>query len=154
MKCDNAIHVPLIVSVVNVYTITLVSGTPPTKTKLATATLTVADIGVSAYKYSLDGGALSAEIPVATKISLTALGVGLHTVSVIGKTAAGAWQVAPTDVSWTVEQAAPTTTASPAGGRDRDHLLYDHRPCTHDLFGKVHRPDHGCSDQAAQILCR
>lgn len=100
----------------NIYTITLVSGTPPTTTKLATATLTVAGIGVSAYKYSLDGGALSAEIPVATKISLTALGTGLHTVSVIGKTAAGVWQVAPTAVSWTVEQAAPTTTASPAGG--------------------------------------
>ncbi|WP_164930458.1 chitobiase/beta-hexosaminidase C-terminal domain-containing protein [Geobacter sulfurreducens] len=100
----------------NIYTITLVSGTPPTTTKLATATLTVAGIGVSAYKYSLDGGALSAEIPVATKISLTALGTGLHTVSVIGKTAAGVWQVAPTAVSWTVEQTAPTTTASPAGG--------------------------------------
>ncbi|BDV44415.1 metalloprotease [Geotalea uraniireducens] len=100
----------------NVYTITKLSGVPAATTKLASASLKVVGTGVSAYKYSLDGGAYSAETPVATTIVLSSLSAGSHTVSVLGKDAAGAWQSSPTVASWSVEQTAPVTTASPAGG--------------------------------------
>jgi len=67
---------------------------------------------VVAYRYKLDEGGYSAELPVATPIVLTGLGDGPHTVSVLGRDSAGNWQVVPTTASWTVDL--PVST--PGGG--------------------------------------
>ena len=98
------------------YTIITVTGTPPALTKLTTATLTVGGIGVVSYKYRVDGGVESAERLIATKIALTGVSNGAHTVTVLGKKADGTWQAAPTSVSWTVDTQAPATTASVLAG--------------------------------------
>src|SRR2546430_8820555 len=62
------------------------------------------------YKYKLDGGAWSGEIPDANPISLSGLGNGAHTVFVIGKNVAGVWQdeaKATASRTWTVDSSAP-----------------------------------------------
>ncbi len=64
--------------------------------------------GYTAYRYSLDGGAVSAETPVATPISLTGLTTGAHTLSVTGKLDSGIWDTATTVVNWTTQPSAPT----------------------------------------------
>jgi len=89
-----------------------VSGTPESPTQSAGATLTIGGADVVAYKYKLGTGGYSAETPVATLISLSALSEGTHTVSVLGKDSAGNWQVSPTTVSWTVDLTPPTATVS------------------------------------------
>jgi hypothetical protein len=67
--------------------------------------------GWTHYKWSLDGGALSAETSIATPIVINGLGNGPHTVSVVGKNDAGFYQNdpffgadgVPTVVSWNVD---------------------------------------------------
>ncbi|MBT0894214.1 chitobiase/beta-hexosaminidase C-terminal domain-containing protein [Geobacter hydrogenophilus] len=94
----------------------VVTGVPAAPTKLTSVSLTVGGAGVTAYKYSIDGGAQSAETLISTKIAKTGLTAGSHTVSVYGKNAAGTWQSTPTTVSWTIDLVKPVTTASlPAG---------------------------------------
>ena len=103
----------------------IVSGSPTGTTAASSATLTLGPkgsfdpivggaagltYGFTAYKWSLDGGAQSAETPVATPIALTGLSTGLHTVRVWGKnhsnnSGTSSWQVAPTVVVWTVDPA-------------------------------------------------
>lgn len=71
--------------------------------------------GFVAYKYSLDGGAYTAETPIATPITLTGLAAGSHTIQVLGKnnSASGAnpagvnlsWETAPIVRTWTVDPA-------------------------------------------------
>jgi cytochrome c peroxidase len=79
------------------------------------ATLTVAGAGVVSYQYSLDSGPFSADIPVATPIVLTGLADGTHTVSVLGRDAAGNQQPAssPTTTSWVVKSTPPLLTMAP-----------------------------------------
>jgi hypothetical protein len=100
-----------------------VDTTPPTASLIVetigtvnydTADIAVTGTDVVAYKYMLDGGAWSAETPVSTHITLSGLAEGLHTVSVIGKDAAGNWQsqASPTTASWTVDLTPPTATLS------------------------------------------
>lgn len=55
-------------------------------------TLTVGGLNITAYKYKLDDGTYSAEIPAGTDITLSDLSEGTHTLYVIGKNAAGDWQ--------------------------------------------------------------
>lgn len=81
----------------------IISGTPASPTNGAGATLTVGGAGVVAYKYKLDTGNYSNEIPVATSILLSDLSDGTHTVSVLGRDSAGDWQVTPTTASWSVD---------------------------------------------------
>ncbi len=64
--------------------------------------------GYTDYRFFLDGGALGAETPAATPISLSALAPGAHTISVIGKNDAGVWQTVPTTATWIVDPAAVT----------------------------------------------
>ena len=80
--------------------------------------LTVAGGEVAAYRYSLDGGAYSAEAPVSEPLALAGLGDGDHTVAVIGGNAAGAWQPEDraTTASWVVDATPPTGTVSINGG--------------------------------------
>ena len=88
-----------------------VTGTPARYTSRTDAILTVGGAGVAAYRYGVDGAALSGEIPVATAIRLDSLPQGAHTVSVIGRDDAGNWQTEATVVDWTVDSVAPTVGA-------------------------------------------
>jgi alpha-tubulin suppressor-like RCC1 family protein/subtilisin family serine protease len=92
-----------------------ISGTPASPTKATGATLSVAGTGVYSYKYLLDTGAYSAATPVGTKITLSSLGDGPHSVSVLGKDLAGNWQATPTTATWSVDTSAPATSANPPG---------------------------------------
>lgn len=80
-----------------------VVGTPVSPTNAADVTLTIGGDRVVAFKYRLDGGSYSAEVPVATPLIITGLAEGTHTVSVLGRDSAGNWQLTPTVVTWTVE---------------------------------------------------
>ncbi|MGA2034634.1 MAG: lamin tail domain-containing protein, partial [Thermoguttaceae bacterium] len=82
-----------------------IAGEPTAQTTLTSATLAIGGPGVTSYKYCVNNGAWSAEIPIATPVQLTGLANGTYTVYVVGKNAAGAWQsqAAPTaSKSWTV----------------------------------------------------
>jgi hypothetical protein len=104
-----------------------ISGAPSGTTASTSATLTIGtrmvgngiSSGVGAwqngsgwthYKWSLDGGAFSAETPITTPIAITGLGNGTHTVAVAGKNDAGFYQndllfggdAIPTVVSWNI----------------------------------------------------
>jgi hypothetical protein len=52
--------------------------------------------GYTSYRFSLDGGPLSAETPIGTPLTLTGLAEGPHQVTVLGRTDAGVWQTVPT----------------------------------------------------------
>lgn len=101
---------------VTVLPVATLTGAPSGgKTTLTGATLTVGGAGVASYQYSLDGGPLSAELPVALPIVLTALPDGSHSVSALGRDAAGNQQPAqsPTTVTWTVKATPPVLTLDP-----------------------------------------
>ena len=76
------------------------SGVPPTVTNSKNATITVgvgfgsgtSVAGYTAYKYRLNGGAYSAETPIATPITLTNLADGTYTIYAVGKNDAGVYQ--------------------------------------------------------------
>lgn len=95
-----------------------VSGVPASPTRSGDATLTVGGDHVDYYKYSVDGGAWSAEQPVASSISLTGLVAGSHAVSVLGRSQYGGYLDASNavTVSWVVNPDAPWTlvTGTPA----------------------------------------
>ncbi|HUU92612.1 MAG TPA: lamin tail domain-containing protein, partial [Phycisphaerae bacterium] len=80
----------------------------PALTYLADATFDVGGPGIVAYQYQLDGGGWSAEQTVGTPIVLSGLGDAQdHTLEVIGKSSAGAWQEAADAASnvWHVDTA-------------------------------------------------
>jgi len=90
------------------------SGTPANPTYLTTTNITVGGTGVTAYKYKLDSGVYGAETPVATKIQLSGLTAGSHTISVIGKNALGNWQLetSATTYTWTIDLTQPLASIS------------------------------------------
>ena len=97
--------------------VAVLSGAPGGSTNATTATITVSGTGVSAYRNKLDNGGYGTETPVATRISLSGLADGSHTVTVIGRDAAGNWQATPTTATWTVDTTAPSPvlTGAPTG---------------------------------------
>ncbi len=68
--------------------------------------------GFTHYRYRLDGGALSAETPVANPLALTGLTPGAHILRVEGKNDAAFWQETPTEIAFTVAANAPTVVFS------------------------------------------
>lgn len=69
------------------------TGAPPSPTTSTSATISVAGDGVIAYRYRLDGGTYSGERDIsAPSIALSSLANGAHSVSIIGRDAAGNWQ--------------------------------------------------------------
>ncbi len=80
------------------------SANVPALTNLTTASIVVGPAisaipswpsGHTHYRWRLDGGAWSAQIPIATPIALSGLAPGQHTVEVAGKNDAGTWQDDP-----------------------------------------------------------
>jgi beta propeller repeat protein len=88
-----------------------VAGVPSSPTADNSASLNVSGDYVDFYTYSLDGAARSAERPVSQSLSLSGLGGGLHTVSVLGRSQYGAYLDVSNavTVSWVVDSAAPPT---------------------------------------------
>lgn len=87
-----------------------IAGEPEAVTRSTSATLTIGGPGITHYKYRLNGGGWSAEIPVATPIQLDGLPEATYTVSVMGKNVAGQWQdeaQATASKSWTVDTSSP-----------------------------------------------
>ena len=87
-----------------------ISGAPVGYTNQANADITIAGQSIISYKYKLDDGAYGDETLVTNQILLTNLTDGAHTIYVLGRDAAGAWQTAPTTATWTVDTVAPTIT--------------------------------------------
>ena len=87
-----------------------ISGEPASPSELSTATLTVNGPGVVSFRYRVNEGPYSVELPISNiatgrQIALSNLTDGAYTVYVIGKNSAGIWQStnAPTaSRSWTV----------------------------------------------------
>lgn len=95
-----------------------VAGVPSSPTADTQATLSVGGDYVDFYAYSLNGGSWSAERPVSQPISLSGLGAGLNSVSILGRSQHGSYLDVSNavTVSWVVDAAAPPTriTGAPA----------------------------------------
>jgi hypothetical protein len=100
------------------------SGTPANPTNDNSADITVGGDGVVYYRYNLNGGGWSADIPVATHIALSGLSEKSHTISVVGRDAAGNYQAIQTSYTWTVDMTPPyAPTVSDTGTYDPDGNL-------------------------------
>ena len=97
-----------------------ITGEPAYETSSNAATLTVGGPGVFAFRYRVDGGPWSADLPIGegfnldgptvrtATISLTNLAPGTHQVEVLGQDFAGNWQETPTQSrTWTVGNDVP-----------------------------------------------
>ena len=87
-----------------------VTGEPSPLTARREATLTVDGPGLTHYRYRVNGGAWSQEMPVTQLLVLTNLADGPYQVAVIGRNSAGVWSAeseATLSRSWTVSRSAP-----------------------------------------------
>ena len=88
------------------------TGIPRSPTWQTTASVTVGGNDIIAYQWRLNTGAWSAEIPVATPITLSGLSNGsTNVLSVVGKNSGGIFQsqaTPTTSVPWVVNTALPT----------------------------------------------
>jgi beta propeller repeat protein len=105
-----------------------VSGVPSSPTAATGASLTVGGDYVDFYRYSLNGGAWSAESSATTPLVLKNLPAGLCTVKVLGRSQYGYYQDATNAVTvrWVVDPASPPArvTGAPATPtRDRTASL-------------------------------
>ncbi|GAB4299258.1 MAG: hypothetical protein Fur0034_10820 [Desulfuromonadia bacterium] len=93
----------------------VLSATPPAVTNLTSASIAVTGTnGVVDYRYSLDGSPYGAVTPIASRIELTNLPEGRHTLWVIGRDIAGNWQESPTVVTWEVDTTPPVALVTPS----------------------------------------
>ena len=87
-----------------------ISGEPGPATSRADATLTVSGPGIVAFRYKVNDGPYSAEIPITDlsagkTLELSNLSDGSYTVYVLGKNSAGVYQSEPTaSKTWTVKR--------------------------------------------------
>jgi beta propeller repeat protein len=95
-----------------------VSNVPSSPTTSTTASLNIGGDFVDDYKYSVNGGVWSAELPVATPINLSGLNAGNYAVSVLGHSQYGGYLDASNavTVNWVVSPTAPpaSITGTPA----------------------------------------
>ncbi len=121
-----------------------ISGAPLGVTASRSATLQIGGPGVWAYRWRLNGGAWSADVPLvgasilsgspfradmfdnATPVSLTNLPDGVQVVEVLGRSSAGTWQTTPAAVSWTVQT--PPPDADEDGMPDAWEITYNLNP--------------------------
>jgi hypothetical protein len=94
--------------------IATLSGAPTGVVNYKTTDITVAGPNVVAFKYKLDSGDWNGEMPVSSHITFGGLNDGEHTLSVIGKDAAGNWQAEAlaATAAWTVCTTGPIATVS------------------------------------------
>jgi hypothetical protein len=92
-----------------------ISGIPTGESIAKDLTITVSGVSIVSYKYQLDSDPYSEEYSIDKPIVLLNLPVGLHTISVIGKSSEGTWQAEETAVSesWVITQ---TSTITPSAG--------------------------------------
>lgn len=85
--------------------IALLTGVPASITGSGSIGIIVGGADVVEYKYSLDGGEWSGEIPVSVPIIGTGLSKAEHTLRVVGKDSMHNWQdfSEATSVAWTVD---------------------------------------------------
>ena len=102
-----------------------VAGVPSSPTAETTASLTVSGPNVDYYRYKLNAGPWSTDQPVGTPITLSGLGAGPQTLSVLGRSTHGAYLDVSTavTVTWVVNpNSAPTrisgTPATPSRLRE------------------------------------
>jgi hypothetical protein len=104
-----------------------ISGAPSGITASTGATITVGGPGIWVYKWRLNGGAWSADVPLVTAgvlnggpfsaamhdnpapITLSNLADGPYLLEVLGKNSGGDWQDTPASASWTVQTTPPDT---------------------------------------------
>lgn len=104
-----------------------ISGAPVGTTTSRSATINVAGPGIWVYKWRLNGGAYSADVPLVsasvlnggvftstmfdnpTPITLTNLADGTYTLEVLGRNSAGDWQSTPVSRTWIVSNPPPDT---------------------------------------------
>ena len=100
-----------------------ITGTPDSPTEQRDATLRINGDGVVSYRYKVNEGNYSEEIPASEPINLTNLINKTHTVHVLGKNLYGTWQPEdhPTTVSWIVTSLFIDIT-SPEDGMSVDDL--------------------------------
>ncbi len=93
-----------------------ISNTPSSPTTATAASLKVGGNYVDAYRYSVNGGAWSAEQPVASLINLSGLTPGSYSVSVLGRSQYGGYLDASNavTVNWVVSPTAPPTLVTGA----------------------------------------
>ncbi|MDH5718008.1 MAG: NHL repeat-containing protein [Spirochaetia bacterium] len=97
--------------------VAVLSNLPPAIDTTGSANITVGGTDVVSYQFSIDGSAYSAETNISTPITLTALGDGLHVLSVIGKNSLGVWQDtgSATQYIWTKASASTAVFTSVPG---------------------------------------
>lgn len=101
-----------------------ISGEPTSRTSQRTAALTLGGPGMFAYRYRVNGGVWSDELPIGdgfvasgtqrtAVLALNGLANGSYFVEVIGRDFAGNWQVEPTrSSSWLVQSSTPSLLIS------------------------------------------
>jgi hypothetical protein len=102
-----------------------ISGEPAPVTSRRDITLSVGGAGIVAYRYRVNAGPYTAEVPTSFPLQLTSLADGTYTVYVIGKNYADVWQ----------DQATPTASKTwqviPAGTQGQlrvTELMYNPLP--------------------------
>ena len=90
------------------------SGIPTSKSVSKDLTITVSGLSIVSYKYQLDSDPYSEEYTIDKPIVLQNLPIGLHTISVIGKSSEGTWQAEETAVSesWVITQTSTITQSA------------------------------------------
>jgi len=98
----------IILSTDSILPIAIVSGYPSTPTNLTEVNLNVSGLGVTDYKYKINDGNYSSDIPIANSIVIS-LTETEYMIAVIGKDSAGNWQSESeaTTVTWTVDFTVP-----------------------------------------------
>ena len=95
-----------------------VAGIPASPTAASNATLTIGGQNVDFYRYQLNGGAWTAEQPVAAALALSGLPAGTNTVAVLGRSQYGGYLDPSNAVvaAWIISPSAPPTliTGAPA----------------------------------------
>ncbi|MBI4664218.1 MAG: lamin tail domain-containing protein [Verrucomicrobia bacterium] len=95
--------------VTNPAPVATVTGAPRSPTPQLGATLAVGGFEITHYRYSLNSGPYGLETPVGSVIQVAGLANGTNTIAVIGRNAAGAWQVQSnaTVLTWIVNTSWP-----------------------------------------------
>ena len=107
--------------------VAIVSGVPRSPTPLSTATLSVGGQGMASYRFSLNGGAFSAETTLATPINLSALAAGTNRVAVVGTGTNGMSQdvTNATVVTWVVNPGMPGVRLNEILAQNNNALKHD-----------------------------